>query len=216
MNKKIVLSALALGAFATLGLTGCGKTYTVTFDCDPTITTDNITVTYKKGAKKLSNIPTPIESAGFAGVWEEFSLNNQDITVNAVYGDGSEESPFLVATPNQFKNILINYTFESDPIYIYFKLINDIDLSQVDFATNLNLTDKIFSGQIDGNGHKLLNLDASKLTGSEGALFHNAIDAKFKNMKVYLSENGGSLVKYEGSNVVYDNVITYNANGQIV
>ena len=122
MNKKIMLGALALSATAVLGLTGCGGKdndkkpetvkYTVTFDHDNDSTTQNQVVEFEKGTTALdkSVIPQAPEVDGFAGQWDEFALNDQNITVTARYGDGTQYNPYLVATSAQFKKILDEYT----------------------------------------------------------------------------------------------------------
>lgn len=219
MKKKLVLGALALSATAVFGLTGCGdkNTYTVTFDSDPAITSDNKYVDFKEGATKLDNVPTPIEKDGFAGVWESFKLEDKDITVTAKYGDGTEANPYMVATASQFRTILTDYTYTKQTLptaKTYFKLIADIDMEDIADLESLELASKYFKGVIDGDGHKLLNLDGSRLRSTEGALFANITDTTIKNLKVYLGKYIGTIagIAREGINT-FNNVKVYNQDG---
>lgn len=216
MKKKLVLGALALSATAVLGLTGCGdkKTYTVTFDSDPAITSDNKYVDFKEGATKLENVPTPVEKDGFAGVWESFKLEDKDITVTAKYGDGTAANPYMVATASQFKTLLTNYTYakaELPQTQTYFKLIADVDLDDIADLEELELASKYFNGVIDGDGHKLLNLDGSRLRATEGALFANITGATIKNLNVYLGKYLGTIAGVvRGGTNEFNNVKVYN------
>lgn len=122
MNKKIMLGVLALGTTAILGLTGCGDKkgddtpdtikYTVTFDHDNNLETQNQVVEFEAGTTVLnaSLIPTAPEVDGFAGVWDSYRLEDKNIIVTAKYGDGSQQNPYLVSTGEQFKRILDDYT----------------------------------------------------------------------------------------------------------
>lgn len=128
MNKKLIIGALALTATATFGLAGCGDdkkkneeqktpTYTVTFDHDNNPETDNQVVEYQQGDTSLANIPEVPELNGFAGVWDSFVLNNQNITVTAKYGDGTATNPYLVATKDQFYRILNDFYTQHTTIF---------------------------------------------------------------------------------------------------
>ncbi len=218
MKKKLVLGAL-IGAATVVGLTGCGKaSFTATFDSDPTITEDNVVVKFKEGATKLDSIPTPVEKDGFAGVWEDFSIKNENFTVTAKYGDGSQSNPYMVATASQFKNILVNHTSETKPDTTdertYFKLISDINLSEITDLQSLEIGGRYFRGVIDGDGHSLFNLNGTSLDQTAGALFANVIDSTFKNLNVYLGAKIASLAgNIIGGTVEFSNVKIYNMNG---
>ena len=121
MKKKLMLGALALSATAVFGLTGCDKSeeptnppetpkYTVTFDHDNNPDTTNTVVEFEQGETELSNVPAVPEMNGFAGVWDTYQLNDESITVTAKYGNGTAQNPYLVATAQQFLNILEDYT----------------------------------------------------------------------------------------------------------
>ena len=217
MKKKMLFTTLALGATAVVGLTGCGKeTFKVTFDADPLKTEDNIVVEYKEGEKSLSSIPTVIEKDGFAGVWEDFSLNDTNFTVNAKYGDGTQANPYMVAKASQLKKILTDYTYSKENVETanktYFKFIADIDLNDIEDLQSLEISNKYLKAEIDGDGHKLLNLDGTKLNSTEGALFHNVVDSTIKNLNVYLGSTLGALVNTaRDGNVVLENIKVYNA-----
>ena len=127
MKKQLFIGALALGATALFGLTGCGDTkdkdtvtpelpkYTVTFDHDNNPATDNIVVEYVEGDTSLNgkqNYSQVLnkEVDGYAVVWDEYTLNNENIVVNATYGDGTQANPYLVSNGKQFAQILKDYS----------------------------------------------------------------------------------------------------------
>ncbi len=58
------------------------KTYTVTFVADGV---EVKKVTYQHGETTLSGVPDVPEKIGYDGTWEAYTLNNTDMTVNAVY-----------------------------------------------------------------------------------------------------------------------------------
>ena len=126
MKKKLVFGALALSATALFGLTGCDnndnkpKTYTVTFDHDNDVETENNVITLNKGTTTLDPnlVPAVPEMNGFAGEWDSFTLNDQNITVNAKYGDGTESNPYLVSNATQFVRILDDYTAYQGTSYL--------------------------------------------------------------------------------------------------
>ena len=125
MKKKLMVGALALSVTAVLGLSGCGgkeddkapetPKYTITFDHDNDSSTSNKVVEFEKGTIVLdeSLIPSVPDKDGFAGRWDSFTLNDQDIEVNAVYGDGSESNPYMIYSDAHFQNSYGNKKHET-------------------------------------------------------------------------------------------------------
>lgn len=122
-----MIGALALSATAVFGLTGCDsdkpkdktpKTYTVTFDHDNNPETDPVDVVeFTAGDELLVREPVAPEVDGFAGIWNSYTLENQNLTVTAYYGDGSEINPYMIATAGQFKRLIDDYTQYVDTTY---------------------------------------------------------------------------------------------------
>lgn len=80
---------------------------------------------------------------------------------DALVGDGTEQSPYLVGTASQ----LIEAANKSaDGTLVSIKLTGDIDLSQVEPSDGVYIA--MFSGTLDGDGHKLYN-------AAEGSSFIN-------------------------------------------
>jgi len=128
MNKKLIIGAVALSATTLFGLTGCDEsnpdtpknsTYTVTFDHDDNpATAPQDVVEFKEGDTELVRFPEAPEMQGFAGVWQDFTLEDHNITVTAHYGNGTEENPYLVSTATQFGRMIKDYTSYIDTVYI--------------------------------------------------------------------------------------------------
>lgn len=173
MKKLKIFGALAMSTVAICGLVGCdeeAKTYTVTFDSNPAITTDDVVVKYKEGATKLDNVPVPVEKEGFAGVWEAYELNDENITVTATYGNGMQSTPYMVATASQLLTILQfhlsnEYKPTGDPLAkTHFKLIADIDLNDVSVElAGIDLSGKYFNNSLKADGHTVTYEDSTTL-----------------------------------------------------
>ena len=95
---------------------------------------------------------------------------------------------------------------------VYFKLINDIDLSQVPGLSTLNLAGRYFAGSLDGQGFGITGFDGSLFVNTYGAMFDNIVDTTFKNLKVYLGENLGSLAAHaRGGDNAFENITIHNS-----
>ena len=269
MKKKLLVGALALSATAVFGLTGCDndkqeqkpevpKTYTVTFDHDNDPTTDPVDVVeFTAGDQWLNREPSVPEYNGFAGIWNGYTLEDDNITVTAYYGDGTEINPYMIANPTQFKRVIDNYTQQVDTVFtnaagdvveeaealtksvnyrtvsliytrattadawvleeydttnkVYFKLINDVDLSQVPGLNALNLAGRYFAGTIDGQGFSLTGFDGTLFVNTYGAMFDNIVDTTIKNLNVYLGDNLGSLAAHaRGGDNAFENITIHN------
>ena len=106
------------------------------------------------------------------------SQNNCRGFANPLTGDGSEEKPCLITTPQHLDNVRHNLNNS-------FILGNDIDLSRYD---NWSIIDTDadgygFQGTFDGNGYKIRNLFIS-LTGFDpsAGLFSMVKDGTIKNL----------------------------------
>ena len=112
-------------------------------------------------------------------------------------GYGTEESPYGIATAQHLKNMSRALVDEE---MIYFRLLDDIDLSGVNWAA-LNPTDpyKKFI-DFDGNGHVIINLTtSSQAYGSFfGVLCGNCYDVGFLNANIQSSRAGGVIGGYIG------------------
>ena len=125
-------------------------------------------------------------------------------------GIGTEASPYLVATAEQFKNIS---SYNSEMVSgekIYFKQI-----------ANFNFTSGViaFCGVYDGDGYSITAPESSK--SSVSYLFRDAYgDTVIKNLHVYSRENFGLAVysnylpKYD--NLTIDNITTSTIDGNSV
>ena len=147
----------------------------------------------------------------------EFTYSVYDGTARFAGGTGSAQEPFLIATAEQFQNMLRNIN-----VKYYYKLISDIDFSGLTIEQAVyyesDSTD-YFTADIDGNGYRLLNIDdirtqngdcVSKMT----EVFGYVGDFKLKNITVHFASTGDysatGLVTCAttGARVVFDNVTT--------
>ena len=111
-------------------------------------------------------------------------------------GEGTEQSPFLIASVDDFKK------FMQTPVAAVFKQTVDLDLTGVTGTAGSLISS--FSGTYDGDGHKISNLSLS--SNSNAALFGNLTGTvrnvtmdqtcsfsgteRVASVAVFLSENG--------------------------
>ncbi len=130
-------------------------------------------------------------------------------------GDGSEGSPFLINTPEQFANIA-NITEE-----FYYKLESDLTLNELsdclNWETNPPQNEWIsfdFSGYLDGNGHAIKGIYIKSDNLTVG-LFNNVYKGKISNLTIsdsYIVGNGnvGGIVG-NLSDAIVENCIVKNS-----
>lgn len=98
-------------------------------------------------------------------------------------GNGTESTPYLIGTANQLKLL-------GDSEYLtkgyYYKLISDIDLTQVTWTPigtySSDLSTSAFIGTFDGNYHKIKNLSYNKSDGANVGIFGYLYNATVTNL----------------------------------
>lgn len=123
----------------------------------------------------------------------------EDPGISATFsgGSGTEEDPFLIATPDELALISFQYLNNAD---VHFALAADIDLGVSPFTdgegwvpagTNQNrqvftpLEDsRYFSGHFDGRGHMVSNLFIDRPRHSYQGFFGHARDATIQNIEL--------------------------------
>lgn len=122
-------------------------------------------------------------------------------------GEGTEINPYLVTTPEQLRLI-------SEKPTAYYKLANDIDISQLDPADTMYLgwvSIDAFAGTLDGNGHKIKNLISASDNSTYGGLFKNLTNATikniiFENFESSQAKNVSALLANKAKNTIIENV----------
>jgi len=106
-------------------------------------------------------------------------------------GSGTQENPFIVQTPQDLNSIRNNLS-------AYYELANDIDLSSWGNWTPI----ANFEGNIDGKGHKIINLTITNGTGDSGFI------SSTNSSKTFFIRNIG----FENVNI---NATGYRAGGVV-
>jgi gliding motility-associated-like protein len=131
-------------------------------------------------------------------------------------GNGSEGSPYLISTVNDFKWIadVVNTGTLTDTSS-FFKQTQDIDfLSENDLTPIGGGSSSLsFSGVYDGNGHSLLNITMNGATDKFG-IFGVVNNGIIKNLKVDNANISVQLNSYNGAGILigalYSNSTIYN------
>ena len=125
-----------------------------------------------------------------ADVWKNFNMTN---TMMFKEGDGSEDNPYLLFDPDDFKNLANDVNAGTSYGGTYFKVAKkEIDFSGVSYTaigkatydTNGNEVPIAFSGNFDGNGVTIMNLSTNKALfgyiGKKGIVANITIDESCK------------------------------------
>ena len=118
----------------------------------------------------------------------KYITHTVDGYLGGMQGEGTEANPYLVTTPEQLRLI-------SEQPTAYYKLANDIDLSQLNPKDTMYLgwvSIDSFAGTLDGDGHKIKNLYSYTDNSSYGGLFKNLTNATIKNIILENFESSSS------------------------
>ena len=122
------------------------------------------------------------------------------------FGEGTEIDPYLI---NSYDGLRILEVVPSQ----YFKLINDIDLSDINFKPiGLNFADPLnwvpFTGGLDGDGFLLSNLTMNFPEIENLGMFMHLLGAKIRNLSlttnIYGLSNIGALARKAENSDVYN------------
>ena len=120
-----------------------------------------------------------------------FIVNGNTMTIADIYGDGSPENPRRIGTGAE----LVDFYSNSDNYSKCVVLVDDIDLSGIEWVSNGHGGYPRLSGHFDGQGHSISNWNAESGTGfgfmdiEEGGIFENT---EFINIDIMLTSNGGN------------------------
>lgn len=122
-------------------------------------------------------------------------------------GTGSVDNPYRISTAQQLQDINNNLTAN----YI---LVNDIDLSGMDFEPIGNAEVGTFQGVFDGNGYTISNLDvyAGKYAGLFGCNEGTIKNVTLKDIFVYGTRYVGGVVGENANCGIVDNCICLFGN----
>ncbi|MHC4073591.1 MAG: GLUG motif-containing protein, partial [Planctomycetota bacterium] len=109
-------------------------------------------------------------------------------------GTGEPEDPYLVSTAADLNSIGHNPRLMG----AHFKLIDDIDLTGIDFFIIGNLSSP-FTGVFDGNGHTISNFSYTSTDTNYAGLFGYVEGAEFKDLGLIAPDVDASGGEYVGS-----------------
>ncbi len=139
------------------------------------------------------------------------------VVPSEVTGSGTEDDPYVIYTGEQLGEIADTYNeLTAAPEYTYYKLGNDIDLNEVDYAP-IGSSSVPFYGEFDGDGHKISNLKLEDFSKSNpayglfaytyGSSIHDvelSIDFTFSPRGAGTSVFVGGLVGYGSNTEIYN------------
>lgn len=115
-------------------------------------------------------------------------------------GDGTQDNPYLIATPSQLENMhKLNWSnTETNPYY--FKLVADIDMVGRVWTPLNNVDPYTKYLHFDGNGHVIKNLKVTKSTYGSffGVLFGSCRNLGLVNVDIESSNGAGAFAGYLG------------------
>lgn len=141
------------------------------------------------------------------------------VVPSEITGSGTKEDPYVIYTGEQLGEIADAYNeLTAAPEYTYYKLGNDIDLKEVDYAP-VGTSSIPFFGEFDGAGHKISNLTLEEFSKSNSAygLFAYTYNSSIHDVQLSVdftfSPKGASTKVYVGGLVGYGlNTEIYNVD----
>lgn len=131
-------------------------------------------------------------------------------------GDGTAESPYLIAKGSQMKNIASVMTESNVPVY--FKLTKDIDMTDVAW-TPFNAADPYKNAiNFDGDGHTISNFSH---TGGNYPSFAGVLNGVVKNVKFVnanvtaTGQHAGIIAGYLGTNGIWGQIENVSVQGTV-
>ena len=147
--------------------------------------------TIKAGVVSNFKIASGIEEAKFAG------------------GTGIEADPYLIANGKHLENMMLMYKDGTEDWMKYFKMIDDVDATGIEWAP-LNYLDPYKQGiNFDGNGHTISNLEVGgdrKYASFAGVLYGTIKDVTFDGATIDGgSQKSGVVCGYLGTGTIVGN-----------
>ena len=115
---------------------------------------------------------------------------------------GTQEYPFLIKNAKGLKNIANHYLEQKillETSNIYYKLDKDIDLQNANWTAIGNSATTAFGGYLDGNNHKISNINVEKTSEKQGLFGHltgQVSNLNLENVKVSGTNYIGALAGY--------------------
>ena len=170
---------------------------TISVSDDSVVAYDSATNSFTAKSGGISRINFRTTNAKFRNLW-----------CDVVVGDGTEESPFYISTPEQLAAIGMGVAnasgiyagntdypqYTSDACY---KLVADIDAKDINNGYWIPLRN--FSGRLDGNGFKISNINIDRDSYVAHASQDNSYDPT-----LFTSENAGLFQKITSAGMVYN------------
>lgn len=166
--------------------------------------------------------------------YPSMTYSPQDFPQSFAGGEGTQEEPYLIETPEHFNNL----RYYMGPAYkdVYYRLENDIDLSDY-LETGEGFLmwgeegwlpigqspqsfedpqDTMFEGHLDGNGATISGLYMDRPLREYAGLF-GAAKASVKNLSVVLDERGVTAKKFVGglAGAAYGEIANCHAYGTV-
>lgn len=211
--------------------------YAGVWDWNGTLTDENFTVVAKYGNGEKTNPYLVSNGRQLAQIIKDYSTVSE-IEYLDEYGCPTDEAT-AIKKIETYKAVKLTYrradgnwgtpAMEIIGTKKYYKITNDITLSDTGYATfsnaisgYANLQKVYFNGEIDGGyynessvlcNHSISALDGSMFKSTEGAMFNTIVGATFKNLNINLGKNIGSLVGIaRGGENVFENINVYSTN----
>ena len=108
-------------------------------------------------------------------------------------GSGTQESPYLIATPSDLVQLanLCNGSSSESYNACYYKQIRDIEMKDVSIACIGSTSEKAFKGNYDGDFCTISNLSPTPASGKAAGMFAYTSGASVKNIVVHGYTNNG-------------------------
>uniref|UniRef100_UPI00280ACEDB GLUG motif-containing protein n=1 Tax=uncultured Bacteroides sp. TaxID=162156 RepID=UPI00280ACEDB len=184
-----------------------GKTFSVSVECADgstyRFTTPQIGKAYKQGMRYTATIAGSGWTKADESTAEVFD-NNTTTATGFAFGDGSEEDPYVIATPGQLKYLVNQVSTNSNYENKHIRLATDIKVAEdVQWQPIGMISSSPFKGHFDGSGHTIYGKLANSGYNYFG-FFGYINSGSVKNLHVKADIDGGA----NGTGMVYVGGIT--------
>jgi len=130
-------------------------------------------------------------------------------------GEGTELEPFLIGTTQDLINLASVVNEGNTAAGLFFRMTRDVDISSVAWVPIGRDQNNVFSGNFDGDGHKITGLNIPASMGLQYAgLFGVVSNAVFRNLTVEIDETGINI--YPAAIVYAGGIAAHGTNVEII
>ena len=184
--------------------------YTATFKADGVVVE---TRTFTVEDTEIADVPQVPSKAGYTGVWENYTIKAENITINAIYTEDEIDDGYVKI---RTKQDLIDYASNTNNYTVNARLYEDIDLGGMEWTPIGDSLSNAYKAIFDGNGYKITNFKIT-ISRDYNGFFGYVKNATIKDLGLESFEiNDYGYVGGLVGHISYSSIENCYANGNII